>query len=303
MRSRSIFPILVVAAAVLTATAWLRSAEYDEQYTLFIVGGPTRPVWPTRAFTAGEVRTLQAGHAGFAAIARELRQTDVHPPLYFWVVAAWRRLAGEGLFTLRLASVLFSIATLCVVALIARMTTVPAGLAMLLTLGCYGFTYTGTIARGFALAQLLYAFGRGAVDAGRTAAARAAGVRRRRAARRSNIHLLSRCIRWCERAAVACRARREAGRPPPRPAPAKQARVREGPRRSDGLHRLHNVAAGRSVVLPGGTPQPGGPVPAVRCGVQHLAACSVCCGEPARRTAALCRKPGPNDLRPSHWSL
>ncbi len=73
-----------------------------------------------------------------------------------------------------------------------------------------------------------YAFGRCAVDAGRTAAARAAGVRRRRAARRSNIHLLSRCIRWCERAAVACRARREAGRPPPRPAPAKQARVQGG---------------------------------------------------------------------------
>ena len=158
-RSRSIIPVLVVAALVLTSAAWLRSAEYDEQYTLFVTAGPARPVWPAHAFAAGDVRTLQAGHSGLAVIAHELRTGDVHPPLYFWLLAAWRGAVGDGLFAARLASVLCSLATLGVVAAIGRLTGLPARLAVLLTLGCYGFTYTGTIARGFALAQLLTVLG------------------------------------------------------------------------------------------------------------------------------------------------
>ena len=50
---------------------------------------------------------------------------------------------------------LFSVAALCMVAVIARLAGVPAVTAVLLTAGCYGFVYTGVIARGFALAQLL----------------------------------------------------------------------------------------------------------------------------------------------------
>ena len=91
---------------------------------------------------------MQAGHAGFAAIARDLRATDVHPPLYFWTVAEWRRLVGNSLFAARLASVLFSVVTLGLVAMIARSVGIPAVAAVLLTVGCYGFAYTGAIARG-----------------------------------------------------------------------------------------------------------------------------------------------------------
>jgi 4-amino-4-deoxy-L-arabinose transferase-like glycosyltransferase len=155
VRSRPIHAILIVAALVLVTTAWLRSAEYDEQYTLFISAGQPRPEWPRDVFTAGDVQVLQAGHAGFSAIARDLRTTDVHPPLYFWAVAAWRQLAGEGLIAARLASVQFGLITLCAVVAIARLVGIPAASAVLLTLGCYGFTYTATIARGFALAQML----------------------------------------------------------------------------------------------------------------------------------------------------
>ncbi len=155
VRSRSMLMILIIAAAVLTSAAWMRGAEYDEQYTLFVTGKVARPIWPTGAFAAGDVRALQAAHADFASIAHDLRAVDVHPPLYFWLVSAWRAVAGDGLFATRLASVLCSIVTLGAVAVIARLSAVPAGLAVLLTLGCYGFVYTGSIARGFALAQLL----------------------------------------------------------------------------------------------------------------------------------------------------
>ena len=112
---------LIAAALVLMSAAWMRGAEYDEQYTLFLTAGDARPVWPADVFTAGEVRLLQAGHTGFAAIARDLRATDVHPPLYFWTEAEWRTLFGDSLFAARLASVLFSVAALCMVAVIARL--------------------------------------------------------------------------------------------------------------------------------------------------------------------------------------
>jgi hypothetical protein len=118
-----------------------------------------RPAWPGAPFPAGEVRALQAGHAGLAAIAHDLRTGDVHPPLYFWSVALWRRLVGPGLLAARLFSVLCDLAALAAVAAIARRLAVPPVLAMLLTLGCYGFVYTGAVARGFALAQALTLWG------------------------------------------------------------------------------------------------------------------------------------------------
>lgn len=151
--------VLLLAAVVLTGAAWNRGAEYDEQYTLFVTSGTPRPIWPDTVFPAGNVARVQAGHAGLAGIARDLRHTDVHPPLYFWTVAAWRWLAGDGLFVLRLLSVGFSLGALAAVGSIARRCGIPPALAMLLTLGCYGFAYTGEIARGFALAQMLTLLG------------------------------------------------------------------------------------------------------------------------------------------------
>jgi hypothetical protein len=156
---KSCWAVLVLALAVLTATAALRSAEYDEQYTMFLTAGVARPVWPDSPFVAADVRALQAGHGSLIGIARDLRATDVHPPLYFWAVALWRRLTGGGLFLARLFSVLCGVAALAAVGVVAYRTGVPPALAMLLTLGCYGFAYTAAIARGFALAQALTLWG------------------------------------------------------------------------------------------------------------------------------------------------
>jgi hypothetical protein len=155
VRKAGTLAVLTLAVAVLLAAAWLRGAEYDEQYTLFLTGGTVRPVWPERVLTAGEIKALQSDRAGFTAVARDLRTTDVHPPLYFWAVAAWRRTVGDGLFAARLLSVLCGVATLGIVAAMARTTEVSAMAAVLLTLGCYGFVYTSVVARGFALALLL----------------------------------------------------------------------------------------------------------------------------------------------------
>ncbi len=150
---------LVSCAVVLIAAAASRGAEYDEQYTLFLTAGVPRPAWPAVVFPAGLARTIQAGHAGLAGIARDLRVTDVHPPLYFWLVSLWRDLFGPTLFAARLLSVALGVGALGAIGWIARSARLPPVRAMLLTLGCYGFTYTSVVARGFALAQLLLLLG------------------------------------------------------------------------------------------------------------------------------------------------
>ena len=150
---------LLLALLVLAGASWSRGTEYDEDYSVFIAAGTPRPVWPRGIFTAAEVRHFYSGHSTLASIATDLRHTDVHPPLYFWSVAAWRGVVGTGLFRTRLLSVLFSVAALAGIAALAARTGASPVVAILLSLGCYGFTYTGSIARGFALAQLCLIWG------------------------------------------------------------------------------------------------------------------------------------------------
>ena len=79
-RTRTIATLLF-GAIVLIAAAWLRSAEYDEQYTLFLTAGTPRPSWPEEAFPAGTIPVLQAGQASLSAIALALRQAKTELPL------------------------------------------------------------------------------------------------------------------------------------------------------------------------------------------------------------------------------
>jgi len=146
---------MLLAALVLMAAAWMRGAEYDEQYTLFLTAGAARPDWPEDVFPAGRVAAAQAGHASPGGLVRDLRATDVHPPLYFLGVLAWRLVFGSGLFAVRMLSVLCGLASLWLVGTIARRCAIRPALAMALTLGCYGFVYTNAIARGFAPAEML----------------------------------------------------------------------------------------------------------------------------------------------------
>ncbi len=155
MRFGQQLAVLLLAGLALTAAAATRGFEYDEAYSVFVTSPVPRPAWPATVFRAGDARAAFTAHAGPVAIARALRETDVHPPLYFWALAAWREVAGDGLLATRLLSVLCALATLAAVGAIAREAALPAPLAMLLTAGCYGFAYTGVVARGFALAQAL----------------------------------------------------------------------------------------------------------------------------------------------------
>ena len=151
----ALLSLLAFVALILSITAWQRGAEYDEGYTVALTAGTPRPDWPSVAFRAGDVRGVLDGYSSPWRIASDLRQTDVHPPLYFWAAEGWRQLVGPDLFALRLLSVLFGLTALVITGGLARIGRVPPLAAMLLTAGCYGFSYTAVVARGFALAQAL----------------------------------------------------------------------------------------------------------------------------------------------------
>jgi hypothetical protein len=141
---------LVLAMLILTLAARLRPPEYDEAYSIFLTAGDARPAWPNGVFRPGDVRAFYRGSPSPTKIAHDLRTGDVHPPLYFWALEYWRRLTGPSWFAARMLSVLFSIAALA---------EIPVPTTLLITLLSYGFTYTGIVARGFALAQLLNILG------------------------------------------------------------------------------------------------------------------------------------------------
>ncbi len=147
--------MLALAAVVMIAAAALRGAEYDEQYSMFLTAGTPRPDWPETAFAAGAVTALQMGHATASGIALDLRATDVHPPLYFWMLNFWREAFGPTLLAARTLSVLYGVISLGLIGNISRRCGIEPNPAMLLTLGCYGFVYTNAIVRGFAPASLL----------------------------------------------------------------------------------------------------------------------------------------------------
>jgi Dolichyl-phosphate-mannose-protein mannosyltransferase len=147
--------LLAFAGAVLVTAAVLRDPEYDEGYTAAVTATVARPDWPRAPFRAADGRDVFRPAPTPWAIAANLRRTDVHPPLYFWLAWAWRRCLGPSLFATRLLSVAFSLGALALVAAIAAETRLPVMASVLLTLGCYGFVETGIVARGYAMAQCM----------------------------------------------------------------------------------------------------------------------------------------------------
>jgi hypothetical protein len=147
--------VLVFAALVLALAARDRGMEYDESYSLLLTTGHARPDWPTEPERADQLQTVFAGTSSLASIARDLQAGDVHPPLYFWLLELWQRAFGNDRETSRALSIVCALAALSLTGAIARLTAIPPASAIMLTLGCYGFAYTGHIARGFALALTL----------------------------------------------------------------------------------------------------------------------------------------------------
>jgi hypothetical protein len=177
--------VLLVALAAIGAGAALRSTEYDESYTRLVTSPEPRPDWPAGPFTPAEAAPVLEAVAAPGAISDNLRGTDVHPPLYFWLAGAWRMAGGTSVGALRALSVVLALGAVAAVMAAAGAAGLPPLATGLGTALAYGFAYTGGVARGFALAHLLLGLGllgvvlawRHAAEAGRAGAGRSGGSR------------------------------------------------------------------------------------------------------------------------------
>jgi hypothetical protein len=150
---------LLVALAVAGGGAALRSTEYDETYTRLVTSPDPRPAWPAAAFTPESAQPVLEAAVGPAETARNLRTTDVHPPLYFWAAGLLREAGGTSIGALRAFSVACTLGAVAAFMAAAHAAGLPAVAAGLVTALAFGFGYTGGVARGFALAHLLLGLG------------------------------------------------------------------------------------------------------------------------------------------------
>lgn len=107
--------VAVIACAALLAWIHLRTSSiwYDEAITLLTVSGHAQVDWQLglKQFEP----TVNLGK-----ILADLRNQDVHPPLYFWALATWRVVFGPSLEVARSFSAVFIIATLVLLFRVAR---------------------------------------------------------------------------------------------------------------------------------------------------------------------------------------
>jgi len=144
--------VLVVVLASAAVSWWhIRSATiwYDEAITLLTTSGHTLPDWSLGM-------QLFKPSANLVRIVRDLYYYDVHPPLYFCVLALWRVLFGGSLEVARSLSALFSLGTLLLlyryaIALNMRWPVLPVVLYAV-SAACLRYAYN---ARPYAMATFL----------------------------------------------------------------------------------------------------------------------------------------------------
>ena len=147
--------IIGVAACLASLAALRRSFELDEGYTYLILNGQPRITWPSGVFTRAAIAHWFAGTSPLSRIAADLRTYDVHPPLWFDVEEAWRHVVGPGLLAARLLSVAFMVASLLLVARVARRCRAPVAPTLALTAFSYAVLYTGATVRMYPFANML----------------------------------------------------------------------------------------------------------------------------------------------------
>lgn len=148
--------LLAVAAAVRLPGLISRAIWYDEAISLLTAAGNADAPWSEDPVSAGEARRLFAGEMGWREAVEDVRQYDVHPPGYYWVLGKWRSLFGPSLEAARAFSLVCSVAAVGVLYLWLR-SAVPRGswvMALVFALST-GAAHGGHEARAYALASVL----------------------------------------------------------------------------------------------------------------------------------------------------
>lgn len=142
---------VIIACAALLAWIHLRNASiwYDEAITLLTTSGHAQVDW-----SLGVMQFHPTANLG--KILLDLRNQDVHPPLYFWALAIWRVLFGASLEVARSFSAFFIVATLALLFRVAQQLGVrPAWIPVVLYAASSTGTWYAYDARPYAMATFL----------------------------------------------------------------------------------------------------------------------------------------------------
>jgi len=112
--------LVLITVTVRIPGVFNRSIWYDESITLLETAGNAIPTWSTQLTPAATQKELLAGSPTFGEVAAGLRETDVHPPVYYSLLSIWRRIAGNSIETARIFSVFWSTASVILLYLLLR---------------------------------------------------------------------------------------------------------------------------------------------------------------------------------------
>jgi hypothetical protein len=112
--------LVLVTVAVRLPGVFNRAIWYDEAITLLETAGNAIPIWSELPTPARTQKELFVGSPSLREVATGLRETDVHPPFYYWVLSIWRQLAGESIEAARLFSLLCSSGAVILIFLLLR---------------------------------------------------------------------------------------------------------------------------------------------------------------------------------------
>jgi hypothetical protein len=148
--------VLALSAAVRLPGLVSRATWADEGISMLQTSATPWPSWPRTPTPAGSVKHVYSGMAPLVTITEDLRRSDIHPPVYYYSLALWRRWLGFSIETARLLSLLYSVGTVLALYLLLRAggmerRLVPTVVYAMSTCA----VFFGSTARDYALASLL----------------------------------------------------------------------------------------------------------------------------------------------------
>ena len=159
VRLIALIAVLAVPFSLLVAGIFVQGIESDEAISLLMISGQATPDWPEGPFPAAVMQSFFRDRARFVPLLRDVRATDIHPPLHLLTLWSLHWFVGPNLILHRGLSLAAVVATLGVMVLIWRRdeegissSLVPA---LLLALTLPATYYAATTARGYALVSLL----------------------------------------------------------------------------------------------------------------------------------------------------
>lgn len=152
--------VLIISFFFKFPSIWNRSIWYDDAITLLETAGNAKPSWPTIPEQARIAKNQFIGKPSLSKIAVDLKRTDIHPPIYYWILSLWRRLFGFSIETARMFSLFCSTVSVIILYFILKTAKfkrpfIPTIIYAL----SFGAVHFGGEARAYALGELLILLG------------------------------------------------------------------------------------------------------------------------------------------------